>query len=276
MNWNLSMKIFIINLKRSQDRKNFMKEQIKKLNSEFEFIFFEAIDSKNNEHLRFKKHFHDLFAIFYSGTKLTESELACYASHFLLWQKCVELNEAIIILEDDVIFDLDFAKNVDLICKSDFECVRLIYTSVGNIKFHKINEYFYITHNDLSGTQGYYINPIGASKFINKSLKYWLKTVDGFIDYSYIHGVPKIVFHKHLLFDTGSKNDKNLNHKFVSTIRHKEIAKWKRLKKNIHRIFKLSIKLRASLYRKKNPINLMPKIQNPYHKCKNIIKSIKN
>lgn len=29
-------------------------------------------------------------------------ELGCYASHYLMWQKCVEINEPIIILEDDI------------------------------------------------------------------------------------------------------------------------------------------------------------------------------
>ena len=38
---------------------------------------------------------------------------ACFASHYLLWEKCVELNEPILILEHDAIFktnipDIDF------------------------------------------------------------------------------------------------------------------------------------------------------------------------
>ena len=34
-----------------------------------------------------------------------DTELACFASRLSLWQKCVELNEAVLILEDDFYFE---------------------------------------------------------------------------------------------------------------------------------------------------------------------------
>lgn len=58
------MKIFIINLERSVDRKKSMQKQIDTLFNEnpalkekLEFIFFKAIDARNDEHLEFKEHF---------------------------------------------------------------------------------------------------------------------------------------------------------------------------------------------------------------------------
>lgn len=58
------MKVFIINLERSLDRKEHIQKQIQKLfeknlslKNKLEFIFFKAIDAKNKEHLEFKDHF---------------------------------------------------------------------------------------------------------------------------------------------------------------------------------------------------------------------------
>ncbi|CCF80089.1 putative lipopolysaccharide biosynthesis protein [Helicobacter bizzozeronii CCUG 35545] len=33
---------------------------------------------------------------------MSMGELGCYASHYSLWQKCIQLHEPIAILEDDV------------------------------------------------------------------------------------------------------------------------------------------------------------------------------
>lgn len=58
------MKVFIINLERSKDRKEHIQKQIQKLfeknsslKNKLEFIFFKAVNAKNNEHLEFKQHF---------------------------------------------------------------------------------------------------------------------------------------------------------------------------------------------------------------------------
>lgn len=58
------MKVFIINLERSKDRKEYMQKQISilfeknpTLKEKLEFIFFKAVDAKNKEHLEFQRHF---------------------------------------------------------------------------------------------------------------------------------------------------------------------------------------------------------------------------
>lgn len=45
------------------------------------------------------------------GRELSDGEKAVYASHFKLWQECIRLNEAIMILEDDVEFSEEFIIN---------------------------------------------------------------------------------------------------------------------------------------------------------------------
>ena len=60
------MKVFIINLKRSTDRKQKLQRHIdelfaadESLQKHLEFTFFEAVDAQKNEHLAFKEHFND-------------------------------------------------------------------------------------------------------------------------------------------------------------------------------------------------------------------------
>lgn len=111
------MKVFIINLERSKDRKEYMQKQISilfeknpTLKEKLEFIFFKAVDAKNKEHLEFQRHF-PCWASWVFGRELSDGEKACYASHFKLWQECIRLNEAIMILEDDVEFSEEFIIN---------------------------------------------------------------------------------------------------------------------------------------------------------------------
>lgn len=108
------MKVFIINLERSKNRKEHMRNEINKLfaynpelKEKLEFIFFKAVDAKNNDHLEFKEHF-PWWASWVMGRELSDGEKACFASHHKLWQECIKLDEPIIILEDDVEFSDEF------------------------------------------------------------------------------------------------------------------------------------------------------------------------
>ncbi|EAK0442174.1 glycosyltransferase family 25 protein [Campylobacter lari] len=125
------MKVFIINLEHSKDRKNFMQEQIQKLfacnpnlKNQLEFEFFKAIDGSKNEHLQFKSHF-PWWCQFALGRELSDSEKSCFASHYSLWEKCQELNNPIIILEDDVIFNDQLKWEEVLIVEDGFDWIEI-------------------------------------------------------------------------------------------------------------------------------------------------------
>jgi len=186
------MKIFIINLERATERKNIMLSQIENLNTkEYEFIFFEAIDAKKNQHLEFKNERQSFLTKIIGGRNLVDGEIACFASHFLLWQKCVELNEPIVVLEDDIEFLPEFENRLKNIREAGFEYVRLICTF--DKQFKEIKENFYTSYLGISGAQGYYLTPPAARKFINKSKKFY-KPVDDYMDSFWINDVPTIVY----------------------------------------------------------------------------------
>lgn len=105
------MKIFIVNLKRAKERKEFMQRQFDSASEGakkgFEVIFFEAIDAQKDEHLSFKQ-YSKIRSLLFRGKELSAGERACFASHYSLWQKCVELNEPIVVIEDDVELEEEF------------------------------------------------------------------------------------------------------------------------------------------------------------------------
>lgn len=198
------IKVFIINLEHSKDRKNSMQEQIQKLfacnpnlKNQLEFEFFKAIDGSKNEHLQFKSHF-PWWCQFALGRELSDSEKSCFASHYSLWEKCQELNNPIIILEDDVIFSDEFLNNSNIIEKllNNYEYIRFYY--LFDKKIHHLNNNFYISYENIGGTQGYFIHPNAAKKFIEKA-RYWFKPVDDYMDMYYYNKIQNIIYKPFLL-----------------------------------------------------------------------------
>lgn len=63
---------------------------------------FDAIvpDTIPSESLMFRKNYAHKYAKI-GGKEFTETEKACFYSHFTLWKKCVELNTKILVLEHD-------------------------------------------------------------------------------------------------------------------------------------------------------------------------------
>ncbi|MGJ0158110.1 glycosyltransferase family 25 protein [Campylobacter coli] len=194
------MKVFIINLERSLDRKEYMQKQFQKLfeknpdlKNKLEFIFFKAVDAKNKEYLEFKQHF-PWWASWTLGRELSDGEKACFASHYKLWQECVKIDEPIIILEDDVEFSDEFLNNgeeyIEELSKSEYEYVRFCY--LFDKKFYPLNNNYLLSFEKLAGTQGYVLKPSAAKKFI-KYAKRWIYPVDDYMDMFYKHKVLNIV-----------------------------------------------------------------------------------
>jgi GR25 family glycosyltransferase involved in LPS biosynthesis len=81
----------------------------------------------------------------------------CFLSHYHLWQRCLTLNEPIIILEHDAVIEQSFTNIV-----TDKDLIKL-YTA-----FKKNNEDQY-TGKWSSASHAYYITPVGAEKLITWS-----------------------------------------------------------------------------------------------------------
>ena len=186
----MSYPIFVISLAAVHERRNFMEQQLNAQKIPFEF--FDAIDGRVNDHYLFKKYNKEK-RLKQKGNELARGELGCFASHYLLWERCVALNTPIVIIEDDaVIFDsfMSFYKNIESFTKKS-SYLRLFvnnnnkpYKVIG-----KINEYDLVRY--LKGpraTRGYLITPFAAKAFINHAQE-WIWPVDDYMDMSWIHKI---------------------------------------------------------------------------------------
>lgn len=177
--------IQVINLASSIERAENIKSQLVKITEDWEL--FPAINGKKNNHELFTK-YDDRLSQKYRGKSLSRGQLGCYASHYLLWEKCVAENKPIIILEDDALLDKEllssFINNLEELPET-IECVRLFenkrknYTHQVKIKLEQYSiDRFSKGH---MSTTGYYITPTAAKKFITHSEK-WAFAVDIFMD----------------------------------------------------------------------------------------------
>ena len=91
------MKHYVINLRRRPDRLALFKKQA---NHRFSYEVFAAIDGRDVGHLQqnvWPKWIDPIL-----NREMNAGEIGCLVSHFALWQKCIELDEPIVIFEDDI------------------------------------------------------------------------------------------------------------------------------------------------------------------------------
>ncbi|KAE9536307.1 hypothetical protein A1D25_03420 [Ursidibacter arcticus] len=200
-----STPIFIINLAKSIERKQFIIEQFEQLNkqlqSPIQYNFFSAINGNDNPDFYLFKKYNKQKRFTRKGNYMSLSQLGCWASHYLLWEKCVELNQPIIVLEDDSLLQDNF-----------IDVYQFTYSEQNNFEFFwfspptfktlksspvvKINSTV-VSKVDISfgNTSGYFITPNAARKLINYYEKEWVYEVDISMDRFWEHKVNLFCVH---------------------------------------------------------------------------------
>jgi GR25 family glycosyltransferase involved in LPS biosynthesis len=120
----------------------------------------------------------------------------CFYSHFRLWQKCVELNEPIIIWEDDIILTREFI---------DVDWVDVLVVALGHPK--KSPKYNHLLespdgeptplryrNNSMPGCCGYAIKPHAAKRLVKIYSNTFLPA-----DNAINSTVVKIQIHSHIM-----------------------------------------------------------------------------
>lgn len=202
---SIKMKTFVISLKKSGDRRERIQQAL--IKAGIEFTFFDAVDGSQEGFIHSDKAVPKK-TIKRFGYSLANGELACYASHYLIWEKCLELNEPILVLEDNGTFTehlKDCFSIFDQIChKYDF--IKLGGTHHTNKKMVKINliETININTNLIryckrnAGTVGYLITPKAAKQFIKHSNEF-IEAVDNFMEKPWRHSIKAYCFHPNIV-----------------------------------------------------------------------------
>ena len=184
--------IYVINLERSQARRDAMERQLLRLG--LPFTFFKAIDGGKLDPTALpdydakKRHW-------YFGQDLSLSEIGCYLSHLHLIEKIVtEKPTYAVILEDDLNIDNEFAMVLHALGQltASWDMIRL-----AGLRHRPTQALYPLTPqhtltrllNTANGAQGYALTPHGASKLLSAARpiirpvdimmdRYWHNRVD--------------------------------------------------------------------------------------------------
>ena len=116
----------------------------------------------------------------------TLAEMGCFASHYLLWKRCVDLGEPIMILEDDD----EFRAPVPALRFRNFiylgKLPSYVEENIVDTLPPSLHEVYYPFKNAV-GTFAYGINPDGARKLLTSAQKTAVYAADNFITPGKLH-----------------------------------------------------------------------------------------
>ncbi|GAA6898451.1 glycosyltransferase family 25 protein [Helicobacter pylori] len=192
------------------------------------------------------------YALKHCGKRMGFGELGCYASHYSLWQKCIELNEVICILEDDIIVKERFKERLEFCYQhiNELGYIRLMHLeeNVAKRKTPIKGVSQILNFKDGIGTQGYVLAPKAAQKLLKYSAKKWVMPIDCVMDRHYWHGVKNYVLEEFAIACDGM-NAQNSN---TEKQRPKKLPLSIRISRFLH---KSAVKILDKVFRYSSKIN---------------------
>lgn len=168
------MKVYVINLKRSSDRRSYM-ERLLKQYTFLDVEFIEAIDGRYLSAFDKNRMFDIEKANSLYGRYLSDGEIGCTLSHQLCYEKLINDKEDFaLVLEDDLFISADHVetilKNLEdvLINYCDIPIVLLLSGDYWWTKVdRKLGRYSLVSVYDASCAQSYIINKNAAFRMKN-------------------------------------------------------------------------------------------------------------
>ena len=197
------MKVFVISLATSLDRRERVANKLGERKIEFQFI--DACDGRLGLHPYLKNYDEKSFVV-NRRRKAAPGELGCYVSHLLAWEKCVELNEPIVVMEDDFELTGDFEAGIAYLEK--------FVDKLAFVRLEPLEKQFFLTsRKDRDFTlvkqlnvgmcaTGYVITPHGAKELLKNAMPIKMP-VDLYLKYTLMHNqlihalVPHLVYPTH-------------------------------------------------------------------------------
>ena len=179
--------IYVINLPASADRRVSMERQAAALG--LRFRFFEAVNGRQPHPLF--GHVAEKKRLLRKGRPFRPGEIGCWASHYLLWQRCVESGQPMLVLEDDIAID---PRLPGLLAD-----LPQLPEEVGYFRLHAADRPSepwcrfgdFVLHRYWRSpmcTLGYYLAPAAAKRFLAHA-DAWILPVDDYMDLAWLHGV---------------------------------------------------------------------------------------
>ena len=186
-----ALEIVVVNLARSSERRRAMEQSLAPLG--LPYGFFEAVDGRAGLHPLFA-HYDEHKALTRRGIPLSAGELGCFASHYILWQRCVSQDRPILICEDDIEIGPSFLEAYGIATGKISE-YGLLRFSAHRSRRHTLCET--VSRNlkivryerPVFGTSCYAISPQAARKLL-QTAETWFEPVDLHLDRFWTHNVP--------------------------------------------------------------------------------------
>ncbi len=185
------MRVAVINLVRSKDRREWMECNLARIGLRFEI--FAGIDAFRGEHAGISR-YNEAAARRDLHRPMAAGEIGCFASHYLLWQRCMNAREPFVIMEDDVEVDDGFPVALDIASKliSIFPLIRLGLTREGDGTAPVLclpDNFELVSLGSWSfGGQCYIVSPVGAKALLEHAAV-WSLPADIYLDRTRIHGI---------------------------------------------------------------------------------------
>jgi glycosyl transferase, family 25 len=188
------MNLFVVSLVRAADRRaRFARNDLQGIS----YSFFDAVDALAGEHVSVSR-YNEEKALRTFGAPLRSGEIACFASHYQLWERCRDEGIALAIMEDDVIVAPLFREALRLAGElvRTHRFIRLAGQKQRPFRpIRRLAPPFQLV-SFLSGPEGlqcYCISPDGA-KALLAGAREWIQPVDLYIDSAWKHGLaPKAI-----------------------------------------------------------------------------------
>ncbi|UTV27905.1 glycosyltransferase family 25 protein [Photobacterium atrarenae] len=187
----MTIPTFVVSLARSSDRRQQMQAVLEQAGIPFEF--FDAIDGTTSAAFRYSEKAAPEITFKRKGYHLTPAEVACFASHYALWEKCVDLGEPILILEDNISICSDLKSILTAVMPYIAQCQFIKLTATHPRKYsakfklsktHSIGLY----HKGTAGTGGYIITPTAAKSFLENAQQF-IEPIDDYVEKTWRHGI---------------------------------------------------------------------------------------
>ncbi|MCC4797879.1 glycosyltransferase [Enterovibrio norvegicus] len=180
--------VFVISLKRSAERREKIAKEMAEKN--ISFTFFDAVDGHQGSPELAVDYDYSKRLWLTSGYMPSKGELGCYASHYALWIKCLEIGEPIVVCEDDITLSYEAAHILSLALENvhKYGFLRLEAVEPGSERLpveHIHNGTINLMKDNYGGTRAYAISPAAAMRLVKHR---WCFPVDCFIGANFIHG----------------------------------------------------------------------------------------
>lgn len=180
------IKVFVISLKDQGDRRSYISKTLNNLGLNWEFI--DAVIGKDLRN--YPTEYNVKKRLNHFGFHISNGLLGCFLSHRIAWQKCVDLNQICLILEDDAKPNNEFieALQIALSIQNNWDLFRL--HGIYEKKFLNLAQIgqFQIIENlkDPSSAAAFLIKPQAAKQLLLHSNSFYIPN-DDFMECCYLH-----------------------------------------------------------------------------------------